>query len=574
MVRTAAGAFLLLIALSIAADATIYRDPKCKRLCTEKEDFELPLPPEPEDDETTRANKWGIVMLNQIKDNIKIMTPPGVARTLAIFATCVHDGAALASKDMNPAYSLGLSNEEIDVDEAVDGAAFEALSAIWGDLPSFQKAIDFLESGPADSESHLGGSTTTKTKTYVSGSATVTSTFSVTKRPFNKGVHGGGSVQTDSEAFLLGQTACQKVLDAFLDDGFDARGNAGPDIIGNFPGHRAFNLPQTTPGITDCPVEMRSLDRWQPLCVPVAPGSEECNVQEFLAPFADKMKTFGLQNVEEVRPAGPPLFEGGDREEWIKQARDVVLFSQNLTDVTKITAEHWADGPDSTAPPGHWFRIAMEATVHQDLDIFETARVLFLVGNSLNDAGVAAWDAKIFYDSIRPLQMIQCGFADELLDAWIAPYMGVGDVPASEWQPYQAATFVTPAFAGYVSGHSTFSAAAAGALTKAFGVAYVAPKCRQVDEGESLFETRILEGESRHVPGLTDVPNTGSRTTGYAPGDDVVLCWDTWQEASVEAGISRLMGGIHIIADHIDGEEIGFTVADKVYEKANRLLWS
>ena len=33
--------------------------------------------------------------------------------------------------------------------------------------------------------------------------------------------------------------------------------------------------------------------------------------------------------------------------------------------MTKLIAEHWADGPDSTFPPGHWFRIGMEAAVNQ-----------------------------------------------------------------------------------------------------------------------------------------------------------------------------------------------------------------
>ena len=42
---------------------------------------------------------------------------------------------------------------------------------------------------------------------------------------------------------------------------------------------------------------------------------------------------------------------------------------------------------------------------------------------------------------------------------------GVGWIRAVEWVPYQRPTFVTPAFAGYVSGHSTFSRAAAEVLT-------------------------------------------------------------------------------------------------------------
>ena len=139
---------------------------------------------------------------------------------------------------------------------------------------------------------------------------------------------------------------------------------------------------------------------------------------------------------------------------------------------------------------------------------------MFLVGNALNDAGVGAWGAKIKFDSIRPLQMIQCGFADDMLDAWIGPYQGVGDMPAGEWQPYQAATFVTPAFAGYVSGHSTFSAAAAGALNNFFGETYLAPRCLRIPQGESLFEGKIEAGEPGFVAGLTDVPNQGPRTKG------------------------------------------------------------
>ena len=41
----------------------------------------------------------------------------------------------------------------------------------------------------------------------------------------------------------------------------------------------------------------------------------------------------------------------------------------------------------------------------------------------------------------------------------------MGWILAADWLPYQLPTFVTPAFAGYVSGHSTFSRAAAEVLT-------------------------------------------------------------------------------------------------------------
>jgi membrane-associated phospholipid phosphatase len=48
--------------------------------------------------------------------------------------------------------------------------------------------------------------------------------------------------------------------------------------------------------------------------------------------------------------------------------------------------------------------------------------------------------------------------------AWRGPYLGVGKRSGASWQPYQSLTFVTPPFPGYVSGHASFSAAAAEVL--------------------------------------------------------------------------------------------------------------
>ncbi len=55
------------------------------------------------------------------------------------------------------------------------------------------------------------------------------------------------------------------------------------------------------------------------------------------------------------------------------------------------------------------------------------------------------------------------------MNAWRGPYLGVGKRNTSTWQPFQALTFVTPPFPGYVSGHASFSAAAAE----------VSPDCRR-----------------------------------------------------------------------------------------------
>ena len=49
---------------------------------------------------------------------------------------------------------------------------------------------------------------------------------------------------------------------------------------------------------------------------------------------------------------------------------------------------------------------------------------------------------------------------------------GVTWILADDWVPYQLPTFVTPAFQGFVSGHSTFSRAAAEVMTAFTGSEY------------------------------------------------------------------------------------------------------
>ena len=91
---------------------------------------------------------------------------------------------------------------------------------------------------------------------------------------------------------------------------------------------------------------------------------------------------------------------------------------------------------------------------------------------------------------------------------------------------------ITPPFPEYVSGHSTFSAAAATVLTAftgsdRFGASAVVPR------GSSLVE-----------PGAT-------------PSADVTLTWPTFSAAADQAGISRRYGGIHYRSGDLAGRRLG-----------------
>jgi hypothetical protein len=107
-------------------------------------------------------------------------------------------------------------------------------------------------------------------------------------------------------------------------------------------------------------------------------------------------------------------------------------------------------------------------------------------------------------------------------------------------------SFVTPAFAAYVSGHSTFSRASAEVLTAMTG--------------------------SPYFPGglFTWTEEQGSLDFEAGPTTDVTLQWATYADAADQAGISRLFGGIHVPADDLTGREIGYECGRAAWVKAMR----
>lgn len=157
--------------------------------------------------------------------------------------------------------------------------------------------------------------------------------------------------------------------------------------------------------------------------------------------------------------------------------------------------------------------------------------------------------------------------------AWKGPYQGVGLRSAATWQPYQQDTFITPPFAAYVSGHSTFSAAAGEALKLYFGGdGFVGPKCTSFQEGSSAFEKKITAGQPGFIAGVTDVPNQGKETVGYSPRSQVTLCWDTFSDAAFQASESRIYGGIHVRADADDGIALGRQIGRAVFRESSKLF--
>src|SRR5438876_2357133 len=277
-------------------------------------------------------------------------------------------------------------------------------------------------------------------------------------------------------------------------------------------------------------------------------------------------------------------------------------------DYARVLAEFWADGPNSETPPGHWNVIANTVSdsplmasrigpgtasrLRWDVQMY------FALNGALHDAAIAAWGLKRKYQSARPISMIRylaehgqtrdpdlpsydpeglplipgsielitkessapgrrhAALADHVGDIAIWSWRGnpkdpnemsgVGWMLGERWVPYQRATFVTPAFPGFVSGHSTFSRAAAEVLAAYTGSPYF--------PGGEFTQT--------FVPGYLKFER--------GPSAPLTLEWATYYDAADQAGISRLYGGIHIAADDFAGRRIGSRIGKQAWALAER----
>jgi len=238
-----------------------------------------------------------------------------------------------------------------------------------------------------------------------------------------------------------------------------------------------------------------------------------------------------------------------------------------LDDNLKLTAEYWADGPGSVFPPGHWFNITLWMANMRQLNLITTVKLLFLQSNAVYDAGIAIWEAKRIYDTVRPITTIQCLYKNQIIMAWKGPYLGVGTINGSLWQPYQSKYVVTPGFSEWPSGHSGFSSSSAQVLKQFFDGDDDYGNFYTFDKGSSLFEPKISSGQPGFHHGLTDVANSGPNTVGYSPAKTTTFCWDTFSEAASCAAQSRLYGGIHFPRGRDDGARIGRIIGKHVYNK-------
>ena len=123
---------------------------------------------------------------------------------------------------------------------------------------------------------------------------------------------------------------------------------------------------------------------------------------------------------------------------------------------------------------------------------------------------------------------------------------GVDWILGTRWWPYQRPSFVTPPFAGYLSGHSAFSRAASEVLT--------------LITNDAFFPGGI---------GIFDVAQNDFLVFEQGPTESFSLQWATYRDASDQTSLSRIWGGIHPPIDDIRGRIIGDKIGKEVFDFAN-----
>ena len=154
-------------------------------------------------------------------------------------------------------------------------------------------------------------------------------------------------------------------------------------------------------------------------------------------PFAPSWRTWVLSSGNEFRPT-PPAYGS---KKYVRDLEEVRATAASLTAEQIKIARFWVDGHGSVTPAGHWNQIAIDAVSKSKLDEHSATRLFAHLNIAMADVFIAAWDAKYYYWTARPITA-----AKYILGAEHKPLL------------------LTPPFPSYVSGHAAFSGSAAKVL--------------------------------------------------------------------------------------------------------------
>lgn len=228
-------------------------------------------------------------------------------------------------------------------------------------------------------------------------------------------------------------------------------------------------------------------------------------------PHWGKIRPFAIDSSTQFKIADPTPFDTTTTCQFYKECKEVYNISKPIKGDTLEIAMYWDDNPNTAtvvghvtfykqklSPGGHWLAITSDVIKTKNLSLMEGSEAFTLVSISLADAFINCWSEKYRLNTIRP-------------ETYITEYID------PTWVP----TIQTPPFPEYPSGHSVISGSATAVLTSMFGDSFAFTDSSLVAYGRKPRK------------------------------------FSSFYEASEEAAISRLFGGIHFMPAITEGVKHG-----------------
>jgi len=254
------------------------------------------------------------------------------------------------------------------------------------------------------------------------------------------------------------------------------------------------------------------------------PGSWKPTPPDYMPaiePHWNTIRPLVIASADQFSPNAPTNYSIEKGSDFHKGAIEVLETVNQLDEERTAIAKFWDCNPNIShtkghlmfydqkiSPGGHWVSIAGIAAKTKNLNIREVSQVMTLTCITLADAFISCWDEKYRSSLIRPETYI-----NEHID--------------KDWKPL----LQTPAFPEHTSGHSVVSSAAAVMLTSLLG-----------DNFAFIDSTEVEYG----LP---------------------IRNFSSFFNASEEAAISRLYGGIHYMPAIEDGVSQGKAIGNFIVEK-------
>lgn len=246
-----------------------------------------------------------------------------------------------------------------------------------------------------------------------------------------------------------------------------------------------------------------------------------------------------------------------------REVRNTFDVSLRLGDKEMCVAEFWAGGKNTITPPGFWnlFLCAYFRKYHSG-DYTKQAHHFITLNSALFQTSIAVWGVKLAHLQARPIQTIRYYFGNETFDYYFGK-----DVSGALWKPYQPDDFMSPPFPDFISGHSTFSSVGAAIMKRLVGNSLIQLDLTIPKHFTPYMSPLFANPLNREDGGLalhcfTIFPQTSTVNTPVAyPTKAVQMVYHTWDDMAIEAGVSRIYGGIHYECSNYAGYLLGSKIA-------------